>query len=155
MSTYSWEFTQAPKKLSNFFYASMDATPLNIQIIWPQNVPVIGQISKFLGGLREFPAVCAHWTHHNLFIAYILAVGPSKRLLVHEKYDTKTRYKETQTDMYLHSKWFSEKSKYALEYKYFRVISSQPELWPINGSRWIYVLISVKCSLRSLHYYMI
>jgi hypothetical protein len=32
--------------------ASMDATPLNIQIIWPQNVPVIGQISKFLGGLR-------------------------------------------------------------------------------------------------------
>jgi hypothetical protein len=30
----------------------MDATPLNIQIIWPQNVPVIGQISKFLGGLR-------------------------------------------------------------------------------------------------------
>jgi hypothetical protein len=41
---------------------SMDATPLNIQIIWPQNVPVIGQISKFLGGLAvpEFPAVWAH-----------------------------------------------------------------------------------------------
>jgi hypothetical protein len=38
----------------------MDATPLNIQIILPQNVPVIGQISKFLGGLRELPAVCAH-----------------------------------------------------------------------------------------------
>jgi hypothetical protein len=26
-----------------------------IQIIWPQNASVIGQISKFLGRLREFP----------------------------------------------------------------------------------------------------
>jgi hypothetical protein len=58
ISPYSWEFRdrKPPRNFDHYYFfteaiasASMDATPLNIQIIWPQNVPVIGQISKFLG----------------------------------------------------------------------------------------------------------